>query len=233
MAQFEAYTWQHVAPLLVFAGVGWWAIRAGRRSAPARSTRIGLILALVTWLPMLIGSVLYLVNGEYDVREHLPLYLCRIVAWTMPLAIWYRSRYWLGIFYFWVLAGTLQANFTPDLSEGFPNFYYFRYWFLHAGLVVTALYAVLVFRIRVTWRDLVRALLWAQLYLIGIHLINLLLDSNYSYTVEKPPGPSILDLFGPWPWYILGGEALMAVLFVLLLVPFLVGRKRSGPAASG
>jgi hypothetical integral membrane protein (TIGR02206 family) len=139
----------------------------------------------------------------------------------LPFVIWKKSRFWLGIFYFWTLAGTLQGIVTPDLAEGFPNFGYLRYWFLHAGLVVVILYVTIVFRIRITWRDFWRAVVGAQIYIVIVHVLNLVIGSNYSYTVSKPPGASVLDLFGPWPWYILGGEGLMIVFFLLLMLPWL------------
>ncbi|HQW26692.1 MAG TPA: hypothetical protein PLV75_12055, partial [Saprospiraceae bacterium] len=53
-------------------------------------------------------------------------------------------------------------------------------------------------------------------------MINQILSSNYGYTMQKPPGASILDLMGPWPWYILWGEFLMVFLYLLLLAPFLL-----------
>jgi hypothetical integral membrane protein (TIGR02206 family) len=120
----------------------------------------------------------------------------------------------------------LQGILTPDLAEGFPAFLYFRYWFLHAGLVTVMVYTTIVFRLRITWRDFWRAVVGTQIYLLLIHGANLLLGSNYSYTMHKPPGPSLLDLFGSWPWYILGGELLMILLFLLLMLPWLKWRRQ-------
>ena len=39
--------------------------------------------------------------------------------------------------------------------------------------------------------------------------------ANYFFLCEKPPG-SLLDLFGPWPYYLLGGAAVGALFFWLL-----------------
>lgn len=220
MNTFEAYSWQHAAPVIFFLLAGVLLIRIGRRSDSRTQVRIGVLIASIVLAFMIGGSVIRWVAGTWDYRYDLPLYLCRIVAWLLPFVIWRQSRYWLGVFYFWVLAGTLQGIVTPDLAEGFPAYLYFRYWFLHAGLVVTIIYCTIVFRIRITWKDFWRAVGLAQVYVIGVHLINLAIGSNYSYTVQKPPGPSLLDMFGEWPWYILGGEALMVVLFLLLMLPW-------------
>jgi len=44
---------------------------------------------------------------------------------------------------------------------------------------------------------------------------------------EKPPD-TILDLFGPWPFYILGGVVLGVGLFLLLDLPYRITARRSG-----
>jgi len=51
-------------------------------------------------------------------------------------------------------------------------------------------------------------------------LINFAIGSNYFYTRQKPPGGSLLDFFGPWPFYILVVEVLAMILFVLAYLPF-------------
>ena len=39
--------------------------------------------------------------------------------------------------------------------------------------------------------------MWA----VSTYLFNEAADTNYGYLQRKPEG-SILDLFGPWPWYV-------------------------------
>jgi uncharacterized membrane protein YwaF len=55
--------------------------------------------------------------------------------------------------------------------------------------------------------------------------INFWLDANDFYLVEKPVNPSILDYFGPWPWYILVTEGLAFVFFAIAYVPIAIARK--------
>lgn len=185
---------------------------------------LGVVMAAIVLLFLIGGWAIDLSNGSFDYKEDLPLYLCRIIAFMLPIAMWYRNRFWLGIFYFWVLAGTLQGMITPDLAEGFPSYFFFRYWFLHGGLVVVILFSIIVYRIRITWQHFWLALGFAQVYLVLVHLINVFIGSNYSYTVRKPAEGTILDLMGPWPWYIFVGEGVMVVLFLLLMLPWLKSR---------
>lgn len=219
--EFHSFSLQHFGILLVLVLITVILIVHGRKVKYFAQRKMAIILACLIFSSEVIEAIVMIIQGKYDFRIHLPLNLCDIAALMLPWIIYYHHRKWIGILYFWAMAGTLQALITPDMEEGFPSFDYFRYFFMHGGIVISVLYTVLVFKIRIHWKDLINAVLYAQVYLIVIHLANFAFNLNYSYTIQKPPGPTVLDLFGPWPWYILWGELLMVLLFLLLLIPFL------------
>jgi uncharacterized membrane protein YwaF len=64
-----------------------------------------------------------------------------------------------------------------------------------------------------------------NLFLLISFLVNLLLDANYFWIMDKPPMGSLLDYMGPWPWYILTAEFLALVHFGLAYVLFLLIKK--------
>jgi hypothetical integral membrane protein (TIGR02206 family) len=67
----------------------------------------------------------------------------------------------------------------------------------------------------------------ANVYLFVITVINYLLGSNYMYTLSKPSSASILDLMGPWPWYVFFAEFLALGMFLLLYLPFALADRRT------
>jgi len=224
VAEFHTFSVQHFGILLLLTGIATVLIRKGRQLDDEEKFKLALIIAGITFSFEIIEALVLSVQGHYDYRVDLPLFLCDLSAVILPFVLLRKNRKWIGILYFWTMAGTLQALITPDLEKGFPSFEYFRYFTMHGGIVIAILYTIIVFKIRINWRDLIQAVLYAQVYLVCIHLINQVLQTNYSYTIQKPAGATILNYFGPWPWYIMWGEVLMLVLFLVLLLPFILFR---------
>ena len=100
--------------------------------------------------------------------------------------------------FFLIIAGTLQSLITPS-DYNFLNFTFFRYWFVHSGLVLFMLYATFVYKMRPTIKSVFKSFIGMQFYMILMFLINYLLGSNYFYTNRKPDATTLLDVFGEWP----------------------------------
>jgi len=226
---FFAYTIEHFAPMFFFFFLGCFVILYAKSTEDKRiQRRLGVVLGMIPFLAVCF-RMLYVYNtGNFSVANDLPLHLCRLLALAAPLVMFYKSRYVLGMFYFWVIAGTLNANLTPDLDQGFPHLSYFNYWMLHSGLVLVAIYAVFVYRLRVTLKDMWNLFWITNLVLIIMHGINFVFSSNYFYTMQKPPVATLLDYMGPWPWYLLSGQAVAFLLMGIAYIPFLFMKKAEG-----
>jgi len=150
----------------------------------------------------------------------LPFHICYFLNLLLPVMLWRKSYFLFEVSYFMVMAGCIQALLTPDIPQSFPHIFNIRYFFVHIGLAQSILYAVFVYGFRPTWRSFGKAFLWSNIYFVFVAGINVLLGTNFMYLCQKPPTATLLDLFGPWPWYILGGELLALVLFTVVLLPF-------------
>lgn len=170
----------------------------------------------------------YVLSGPWPVWPGmLPLHLCDVTVWLTAYAALRRSVRAFGVAYYWGLAGTTMALLTPDvqgLSWNYPTVQFF----VSHGLVVSTLLAMAVSGVvSIDRRSWWRALLVLHAYALAVAAFNVLFGTNYLYLKSKPSGSTLLDLFGPWPWYLLIADAAGAVLFYLLWLPF----ARQHPAA--
>ena len=177
---------------------------------------------LVILFSHLAKVVIKLQLGVFDYQEDLPLHLCNMLPFVIPFALYFRNRALWAVLFLWIIAGTFQSLITPTLKDSFPHYEYFRYWIVHCGLVIAALYPIFVWDFKLKFKDVIVGAIAMNALALVMYFINLLLGSNYMYLVAKPPEDTINNLLGPWPWYILSLEGVMAILFFILYLPFLI-----------
>jgi hypothetical integral membrane protein (TIGR02206 family) len=166
-------------------------------------------------------QVWMLATGQWTIQGMLPLWLCSLVAWSMPLLLIWRSYRYFEWVYFMGPIGASLALLTPDLMNyGFPHFRFLEFFILHGTLIVAVIYMTAVEGFRPTWRSLPRVVIITNIYWLFCALVNSQIGSNYLYTHGKLPTPSLLDVLGPHPWYLLAMEGLGILLCLLLYLPF-------------
>ena len=228
IAPFESYSIQHFGPILFYAIFAVIAINyAKKKLNKDEQYRFACYISLLSPVLILAWMAHLFYIDTFDYKEDLPLFLCNVLAFIYPVVIYKRNRKALGVFYFMVLAGTAQGIITPDLNYGFPNLMFMRYWTIHCVPILLVFYSISVFKVKINFKDFINAIVWMNIYLVLIFAVNLLLKSNYAYTMRKPDAASLVDLLGPWPWYIISGELIALVMFTLLYIPYMRFKKRS------
>lgn len=217
---FATFGAQHLLmlALTVAAAVGL-PLYANRFLSQARRLLVARVMAVVLSLTVVLWVALRIALGDFDETTDLPLDVCNLAALLMPFLMWKPTQRVHEILYFLVLVGTLQATLTPHLFNGFPNFTFFKYWIVHGGLIVFVVFVTASFKFYPGRCSLLKAFAWLHGYAMAVFIANLLLGSNYFYIMRKPPTASLLDVLGPWPWYLLVCEGLAFVLFVLVYLP--------------
>ena len=192
--------------------------RRGAARAAFRYTAAGLLVAVELLLHLWAYS-----NGEWSVRALLPLQLCSVAGYLSVAMLLTRSRRLYDYVYFLALGGGLPALLTPSPDGyGFPHFRFWEYFISHILIVCAPLYLALAEGYRPRRGSVARVIVAMNLYLAVVGLVNWLLGSNYLFLAHKPAGPTLFDLLGPWPWYILSLEALGVAAVLLLYAPFAV-----------
>lgn len=218
--------------LVVVVFMGIWLARKQFTPNVQRKTRWGLLALIYTcegsW------QLWMLFTGQWTIQGMLPLWLCSVTAWTMPVLLIVRSYRYYEWAYFIGILGATMALLTPDLANyGFPHYRFIEFFLLHGAIIVAIVYMTVVEQFRPRWRSLAPVILITNLYWLCCAGVNHVIGSNYLYTQGKLPTPSLLDVLGPYPWYLLSMEGLGILFCLLLYLPFAIKGLRSRSADSG
>jgi len=189
-----------------------------------REDRAGLALRLALALLMLAGVTGYVVTealkGEVHPLEFLPLHLCDAAIFVGIFALLTRIPLACELLYFWALAGSTLAMLTPEVWYAFPDWRFVIFFLMHGLTVTAAVTLTFGFGCRPRPGAAWRAFGLTAAYAVVVGALNLLLGANFLYLRAKPVTPTLLDRFGPWPWYIAVAGGIGLALFHLLALPF-------------
>ena len=200
--------------------------RALRRRSEDRVIRMSLAAGLVA--NELSGWVAALARGQFT----LPLHLCDLAVFLMAWAMLARHRLVGELAFCWGLGGSLQAILTPDLHHGFPSYPWLQFFLGHVGLVLSAVYLASSGRVRLRSASVWRVWAITNVYVVVIGLVNWRLGTNFGYLAAKPSQPSVLDYLGPWPYYLIGMEAIGLALFFACFGVNRAVERLAGPSSS-
>ena len=171
----------------------------------------------------------YTVSGEWSVETTLPLQLCDLSLFLSIAVLLTKHRLLSELLYYWGMGGATQAILTPDIgSYTFPHFVFYQFFVSHCVILLVCIYIITVEKFRPTSRSVLRTFFITNLYALLILPVNKLTGGNYLFLSWKPIGGSLIDLLGPWPWYLLSLEAVALLIYTLLYLPFAIGKSKPG-----
>lgn len=230
---FELFGTQHAVALVIsifmFIAV---PLFARRKLNPSQQHVLGAVIGFLVMGNYLAWVTLEAIAGTFDPKLHLPFQLCRFANLILPLVMLKKNFRVYEILYFWGFSGMFQAALTPDISQAFPHFHFFRFWMGHNGLILALIYATAVYGMRPTLTSLKRSFIALNMFFLVSIPVNLILDANYFWICGKPVNdlgrhiPSLLDYMGPWPWYILTAEFVALAHFGAAYLPIHFIQKR-------
>ncbi len=223
----QAFGLTHLVPLsLLTAGIVAviWLGRQQRADAkPSRFSR-GFALALpLTVIPLLAHEWV----TDFDLFIDLPVQLCDLAWIAAAIALWTHHPYPTALTCFWGLTLTTQGVFTPDVMD-FPDVSYITFWVMHLMVVLAAVYLVFGLKLLPRWRDYGWTVATTAAWAVVAYVLNLVLDANYGYLRRKPEFASMLDLLGPWPFYILSEIALVAAVWAVMTLGLRIWARQDG-----
>ncbi|GAA1965090.1 TIGR02206 family membrane protein [Nocardioides panacihumi] len=158
--------------------------------------------------------------GEFDLGTSLPLQICDL-SWLVAMhALWTRSRRTSALLYYWGLTLTVQAVVTPTLGKDFPDPEYVMFWGMHLLTIWAALFMVVGLDVRPDWPGYRFTVLCTMVWLAVVMTFNAVAGTNYGYLARKPDVSSLLDVFGPWPLYVVVEAAVLLAGWALITWPW-------------
>src|SRR5699024_4506478 len=112
-----------------------------------------------------------------------------------------------------------------------PVLYFIMFWLLHIIVFVAPLLFVFPLGYRPTWRGYGLTLAITVGWAAVTFTVNSLVGTNYGYLNGAPAGPSILDVLGPWPTYLLWEAVLVAAVWALMTWPWVRAARRKNHRA--
>ncbi|MDV6014273.1 TIGR02206 family membrane protein [Haloechinothrix sp. LS1_15] len=218
--QFTAYGLSHWVVLVVFAVVALLLVRVGRGHADAAEARrfsrtfavVILVLYLAIWLYSLVPPSL---------DRSMPLHLSDLASLVSAYALWTHRHWAFSLTYFWCLTLSVQALLSPVLTgPDFPHIGFLAFWGIHLLVIWAAIYLTWGLRLRPDWRSYRIAVAATVTWAVVTFTFNSFAGTNYGFLNRKPDTPSLLDVLGPWPWYLLPVAALVLGAWALMTWPW-------------
>ena len=165
--------------------------------------------------------------GIWSLKTSLPMEMCYLSALLIPI---YSKNHHLRLlktwFFFAGFGGSLFAFINTNLSEMEHIYVSIHYFFAH-GLVIFVMLSIVADGYRPKWEDYFIAIKWTTVLVIFIILTNLVLDSNYMFTFEKPAGVNFTLLMPDWPYYFLIMLCIGLSFYTLMMIVSLILIKKS------
>lgn len=214
MEPFELFGIQHMSALAMVALFSFFSYLAGRGPY---SKQFNIIAFLgLSFYAISFWRTKFSDGAQWDLD--LPLALCDITFIFCLLCFINPRPLLVTLVTYWGLGGTLQALITPDVLTAFPSWEFIFFFLGHSAIV----FAVFFLLGRAPhdklggWAGLRTSFSGLLVYTVTVGMMDAITGWNYGYLRVKPQGASVLDFFGPWPFYVLGGLTVGFVIFAVL-----------------
>jgi hypothetical integral membrane protein (TIGR02206 family) len=225
---FHLFGTGHLIALIVVIIINLSLIRLRKSKNQKLKDRVRYAIAAVLIISEGSWHIWNIAIGEWTIQTHLPFHLCAVLVWTSLIMLLTKNYHIYEFAYFLGIAGASQALLTPEAGiYGFPHYRVFQTLTAHGAIVTAAIFMTLVEGYRPYWSSFRRVFIWTNIYMVVVTGINVLIGSNYLYTLHKPPSASLMDFLGPWPWYLLSVEIVALILCFLLYLPFFIRDRRT------
>ncbi|MEV6140181.1 TIGR02206 family membrane protein [Nocardia sp. NPDC051990] len=218
--EFSAYGLSHWLVLAVFAVGAVLAVHIGRTHRNAGAARRFSQAFGATTLALYLAIYLF-ISIPPTIDRSVPLRLTDLATLVAAYALWSHRRWAYALTYYWCLTLSTQALISPALqSPDFPHYEFLAFWAIHLTVVWAAIYLTWGIGMRPDWRSYRITVVATAVWVAITYTFNSLAHTNYGFVNGKPSTPSLLDVLGPWPWYLATVTVLLITVWALMTWPW-------------
>ncbi|WP_048832663.1 TIGR02206 family membrane protein [Nocardia cyriacigeorgica] len=223
--EFSAYGLSHLVVLAVFLVGAVVVVVIGRRGrggdAPGGFSRAFGVVTLGIY-SVVLGATMF----PPTVGQSVPLRLTDLATVVAGVALVTQWGWAYALTYYWCLTLSTQALVSPALeSQDFPHYEFLGFWAIHLLVVWAAIYLTWGVGMRPDWGSYRIAVGATVVWVAVTFVFNTLADTNYGFVNRKPSTPSLLDVLGPWPWYLGTVAVILLAVWALMTWPWVRGRE--------
>ena len=205
--------------LAVFVGVAALLVWLGRRQTDSQARLFGRVAGALTAAIYAAGFIYSLFPP--GLQWSMPLHLTDLATMVTAYALWSQKSWAFALTYYWGLVLSVQALISPVLTgPDFPSWPFLGFWSVHLLVVWAAIYLTWGRRMRPDWRSFVLVVAVTLSWMAVTLTFNGIAGTDYGFLNRKPQTASLLDLMGPWPWYLLVAGTLVAAVWAAMTWPW-------------
>jgi uncharacterized membrane protein YwaF len=147
------------------------------------------------------GSLLYL--GQFNYQNHLPLHLCYLTEVCIFLSLLFKTE----ILYPWLVLNSLGGGITGFTNSNLPdNSLIIENIHLHLSHFNLLFFSMIAYKMRliISRSNFVKSIVFNVAIFSLLVFFNIIFNTNYWFTMSKPPGINLAILFSDWPYYLFG-----------------------------
>ena len=201
---------------------------SGSDAARANQARI-LRRVLAALTATIYGAGLVYLLLPPTIAASVPLRLTDLATVTVAYAFWSQRHWAFALTYYWGLVLSTQALISPVLyAPDFPSYQFLGFFAIHLLVVWAAIYLTFGRKMRPRWRSYRIAVITTLIWAAVTFTFNTCAGTNYGFLNRKPATPTLLDVLGRWPVYLLTGGTLILIIWALMTWPWERKRRHKG-----
>ena len=214
---FEVFSLDHIISLIVIIFLFIIFLRYNEKIGIENDSKTFLItLSILMIFLDLSEDIVRVFTGYYSINKDLPLQLCSIGVYLGAYNLIYRNQTIFNLIFYWGFVGATNAILTPDGDLFELKIFFFYSQAYHAALIFAVLWMIIKYGMRMEYKSIFQVVLYTNVIVGIITVINFALDSNYMFLRIMPNSISPF-LMGQWPTYILMVQVFSVVLVVLFI----------------